>query len=281
MHTRTHTRTHAFHARISGSAATAPTFNPPNGTFTLSRRSVAGRSGMRCARPVGHSNHLHTRACAAACAHTLGNAHQSCLTRTVPLCTAFALGDAISKACPPGFFRLDADPDSCEIAATAANRAYAGVKALSYYPFGCYWHTFTDRVYFNGYSGAIEAETYAQPLCAGTAGARAGLVHAATRTGTHANMHFAARHKHSSTRASTTFRSQNAASEMHTFQAQPPAHARMRTHPRRHTMCPAIVARARMGRGGGGHGDSADVQLSERYRPRMQCGSGSRKLHAR
>ena len=87
----------------------------------------------------------------------------------MPLCAAFALGDALSKACPPGFFRLD-NAGACEIAATAANRTYAGVKALSYYPFGCYWHTFTGRVYFNGYVGTIEAETYAQPLCAGAAG---------------------------------------------------------------------------------------------------------------
>ena len=88
----------------------------------------------------------------------------------MPLCAAFALGDAISKACPPGFFRLVDNAGACEIAATAANRTYAGVKALSYYPFGCYWHTFTGRVYFNGYIGTIEAETYAQPLCAGAAG---------------------------------------------------------------------------------------------------------------
>ena len=87
----------------------------------------------------------------------------------MPLCAAFALGDAISKACPPGFFRLD-NAGACEIAATAANRTFAGIKALSYYPFGCYWHTFTDRVYFNGYAGNIENETYAQPLCAGAAG---------------------------------------------------------------------------------------------------------------
>jgi hypothetical protein len=85
------------------------------------------------------------------------------------LCAAFALGDAISKACPPGFSRLD-DVGACEIAATAANRTYAGVKALSYYAFGCYWHPFTDRVYYNDYSGNIENETYSQPLCAGAAG---------------------------------------------------------------------------------------------------------------
>ncbi len=89
------------------------------------------------------------------------------------LCAAFALGDAITKACHPGFVRLDADPDLCKMAATAANRTYVGSVAYSYYPFGCYWHPFTNRVYFNGYTGTIEAETFAQPLCAGTAGRQA------------------------------------------------------------------------------------------------------------
>jgi hypothetical protein len=38
----------------------------------------------------------------------------------------------------------------------------------SYYPAGCYWHTFNDKIYCNRYLGiSIEAETYAQPVCAG------------------------------------------------------------------------------------------------------------------
>jgi cytidine deaminase len=116
---------------------------------------------------------------------------------------AFALGNAITKACPPGFVRLDADPDLCKMAATAANRTYVGSVAYSYYPFGCYWHTFTNKVYLNGYTGTIEAETYAQPLCAGTASAR-WLVHAVTRTDAHANLVPALAHERSNTHADSS-----------------------------------------------------------------------------
>ncbi len=85
----------------------------------------------------------------------------------VALSAAFALGDAISKACPAGYARLDAATiDSCVRAAVGANRP-AFRTASSFYPTGCYWHTFTDTVYLNDYAGTIEAETYARPICAG------------------------------------------------------------------------------------------------------------------
>jgi hypothetical protein len=85
------------------------------------------------------------------------------------LCAAFALGNAISKVCPPGFFRLD-DADWCKMAATLASKMYAGNVSTSFYAAGCYWHPFTDKVYYNAYIGNIEAETLAQPLCAGATG---------------------------------------------------------------------------------------------------------------
>ncbi len=151
---------------------------------------------------------------------------------------AFALGDAISKACPPGFVRLDADPDLCKVAATAANRTYVGSVAYSYYPFGCYWHSFTNRVYLNGYTGNIEAETYAQPLCAGKAGKR---TQASARSDTHTNtnMQAALDLKHSNRRADTSLRSQT-----HTTASKcTHAHTTMQTHSLvRHS---AIVAHTR------------------------------------
>ena len=192
------------------------------------------------------------------------------------LCAAFALGDAITKACPPGFVRLDADADSCKIAAAAANRTYVGSVAYSYYPFGCYWHTFTDRVYYNGYIGTIEAETYAQPLCAGTAGKRS---QAFARSDTHGHTCKHSQCVCSGARADSRLRSQ-----MHSFHAQPPVHARMRTQPCRHTVrlgSPAIMAGAHAGRCGGGHGDSADVRPSERYRPHTPCTLVCMHEHAR
>jgi hypothetical protein len=136
------------------------------------------------------------------------------------LCAAFALGNAVSKAGPPTFVRLDADADSCKIAATAANRTYVGIVAYSYYPFGCYWHTFTDRVYHNVYTGSIEAETYAQPLCAGAAG-KPTHARAEARTGRRMNIPSAPTHEHSNT---------------HT-QLSRCTHARAHTHAHTRTYC--------------------------------------------
>ncbi len=158
------------------------------------------------------------------------------------LCAAFALGDAITKACPPGFVRLDADADSCKMAATAANRTYVGSVAYSYYAFGCYWHTFTDRVYLNGYTGTIEAEKFAQPLCAGTASAR-WLVHAVTCTDKHTIMQAALDLKHPNTRTDSSFCSQT-----HSFHARPPAlHACAHNHADTQSgrAFPAILAHTR------------------------------------
>jgi hypothetical protein len=82
-------------------------------------------------------------------------------------CAAFALGNTSSKACPAGYVRLNTNADACKGAAAVAGRTFFGGVTVSYYPFGCYWHTFNDKVYFNNYAGTIEAETYAQPLCTG------------------------------------------------------------------------------------------------------------------
>jgi hypothetical protein len=97
-------------------------------------------------------------------------------------CAAFALGDASSKACPAGYVRLNTSADACKGASAVAGRIYVDrveqpdpnsgsvssvALAFSYYPAGCYWHTFNDKVYYNSYTGTIEAETYARPLCAG------------------------------------------------------------------------------------------------------------------
>ena len=162
----------------------------------------------------------------------------------MPLCAAFALGDAISKACPPGFFRLD-NAGACEIAATAANRTYAGVKALSYYPFGCYWHTFTDKVYFNGYTGTIEAETYAQPLCAGAPARAHGhaleQAHARTRTHTHARTH-ARTHTHSPKQRSTQCtRTRKASNKPQRKHAQTRAQTQCYTHTDTHTNTHTLI----------------------------------------
>jgi hypothetical protein len=115
------------------------------------------------------------------------------LTRVlvVRLCAAFGIGNAITKACPPDLVRLD-NAAACLFAANAARKTYAVVE-FSFYLSGCFWHAFTDRVYYNiysgvttyysNYSGNIQDETHAQPLCAGAAGhAHARLVHAATQS---------------------------------------------------------------------------------------------------
>ena len=84
------------------------------------------------------------------------------------LCAAFALGGARSIDCPASYFPLTAAV-ACKNAAAVANRTFGGSGTYWYYPAGCYWHTFTGKVYDNFYEGTIEAEAYAQPVCAGAA----------------------------------------------------------------------------------------------------------------
>jgi hypothetical protein len=108
----------------------------------------------------------------AACACTFDSSGVSHATLTrvlvVWLCAAFGIGNAITKACPPDLVRLD-HAAACLFAANAARKTYTVVES-SYYLSGCYWHAFTDRVYYNVYSGTVQNESYAQPLCAGAAG---------------------------------------------------------------------------------------------------------------
>jgi hypothetical protein len=80
---------------------------------------------------------------------------------------AFKLGSPSSTTCPASYARLDTAA-ACKSAADAATGAFGGNVALSYYPYGCYWHTVTGSVYYNT-NAAGAANFYAQPLCAGAA----------------------------------------------------------------------------------------------------------------
>jgi hypothetical protein len=89
-------------------------------------------------------------------------------------CAAFLLGgtEVTTDACPASYSLLLKTADACKGAAGAASREYAGSGTYAYYPYGCFWHSVTGSVYYNkNATGA--ANSYAKPLCAGAAHARA------------------------------------------------------------------------------------------------------------
>jgi hypothetical protein len=87
--------------------------------------------------------------------------------RSAAFAAAFALRGANSTACPAGYLPLDT-MQACVVAAAAANGTSPDLVTYSYYPAGCFWHTFTGKIYFNG-DTAGAANSFAQPLCTGVA----------------------------------------------------------------------------------------------------------------
>ncbi len=276
-------------------------------------------SGRRGEHAHGHADvPLAQTGVTAACTCTFGSSGVSHATLTRVLvewpCAAFGIGNAITKACPPDFVRLD-NAAVCLFAANAARKTYTVVE-FSFYLSGCYWHAFTDRVYYNVYAGTVQNESYAQPLCAGAAG---------SPTRTHARRHAVSARAASLRRCGracprkTRARS-NAVSARaqalnctrrrefgHTY-ADPSGcihkQTNARTYTHKHTRahartsacttantCAHIDARLALrlarahscGRCGGGHGDPADVQPTEWYRPRTPrvFGTGSSTQTAR
>ena len=82
-------------------------------------------------------------------------------------CAAFELGSTGSTACPASYGKL-VTAAACEAAAGAVGTKYGGSGAYSSYPYGCYWHAITGRVYYNSNAAGV-GNAFAQALCSGAA----------------------------------------------------------------------------------------------------------------